>query len=658
MNKKLLIFGILPTLFLTGCGNKGNVIEKRTNLDPGIAKANAKNIKLSEYSSYKTASTKKFTSSEIYNTAYASLGVLVTKNSAGYIGFYSLLHNKQIIANQYEPYWISYEVIRDENVGFFITINYEDKLLVVDSLGNNLYSGSVNEFQGVQTRKVNDSVYVIVSGAETKYCEYGESKLELVTSIPTQKIDDEEEIYEFNFGDPFVDVNRVSLKNYGYDGYYMSFNNCLLTSYDSNNKPLMTYSIPQNSTGGLVKNKLLIQQDFETSDEAEQYTYISNGEKHVLETWSVDIITGKVESIESLYKITSLTSLKDADGNFNYSLANVTLINEYKILYRTVEYIMDSKLNFVNDVTGESLSNLVNLSNNNFYNTQTQILYDSSMAPIKYLSSINPQADYINQLFTGKYNGKYGAVDFTGKVVIPFENKNILSIGSNIAIVNQDDMFYRYNILTGVKTKIEGELTSIDSGLLLIKDSKTSYRIITEELNLTAVTTEDNSSVNRYTFNLGLDNAKYSIVAFTQSNSIQYVLCTAKALRRYSGNSTIGSEKTAAIHYGSSIEDSYLVKLNTKYGSHYYKQSYSTVYYAYKNTSSTSITLDLSVKADMPLSCNIAYTSTDLLTTYTASVSTTSVSGYTHYSISVPNNSYGIFGLYFNGISEFIFTKK
>ena len=163
-NKKLLL-SLLALTVLASCGNtigglkkgddilNGKVIENNFEKDEEEVEVN--NLVQSNIGEVQ------FDSEEVLR--HYSAGVLVTINEQGYVGFYSLLHQKQIVANQFESKWLNYNVQDDNNVGYFISVIYEGTQTFYDSFGNVVYSGDEKEDVDIVTEVYNDSVYLTIA---------------------------------------------------------------------------------------------------------------------------------------------------------------------------------------------------------------------------------------------------------------------------------------------------------------------------------------------------------------------------------------------------------------------------------------------------------------------------------------------------------------
>lgn len=413
----------------------------------------------------------KFYKDDIYNSAYASLGLLVIKNSTNHIGFYSLQYNNYIVEKQFYEPWLEYEVFTDRNIGFFISVYYDDVAYLYDSLGNKVYEGEervVSTYTKVYGEKaylvltLEDSVegYQYSANGNVSYCD-----VDTIYNIDDVVIEENE--FSFNFGSMYVDVEKHDLTPYGLPGYYASRYNNLFSVFSSDNKVVSTFYIPQNAIGMAVVDKCAVYQiRYQLPDDSENFSYSLNGLKYHLETYKVDLFNGaKVSNIDANFIIQDSLNYKNTKGEYAYLLATILQIDSNKVASQNKVVILDKDCHIIDELTGYEPSSFIKLGDS-YFNTVTKVLYDSKLKEIAYLAGMNPSVDTEHKIIFGKVNGLWGVVDSTGKVVVPFEFSSLSkTVDDYITIGVKDGEYHYVNTSNGTIIKANGTLTRIEKGL-------------------------------------------------------------------------------------------------------------------------------------------------------------------------------------------------
>lgn len=611
MKKRIFIGALSCALLLAGCGSGANYAERKT-LDPNVISKNAVDLAKQEatknYDVVKSHNSMDFDNLKVANSSYANKGVIVTKNEQGYIGFYNLLTDKKITNNCFEEGFTSYTITSNSNVGFILNIQYLNTTIVFDGLGNKLYEGE--SFIETVFKNVDADLYVTVYGESyTKIYKYDETSLTTVDKIPTPQAepdaDDEKEYYNFTHGSAYTDIQRISLKNFGHDGYHASIYGSLISVFDKQDKVISTFNIPTSGSFGIIGDNFLCQEIFTTSDMAEEYDFIDEAHKYTAHTYSINYMNGKRKEIETKYKLGSLTPFKDKDGNYKYGLADIQLIESGKMLGNRFTYLMDSKLNFVQDVTGEDLKSFSKLPNGYFYNTSTKILYDDKMKIVSYLNGINPSLDIVNGLFWGSMEQKIGALDLTGKVVIPFEyTEKVSNIENNfIYLRKQDNSIEKYDVSTGDKYSITDNVVALTKNLLLLKNENSdTLKYVKPSGNIISYTPVSGSTRSGGYISMNLDNVRFYIEKISEpftaisGAKLHIINFMGEPLRTYR-TTVYGTEKTAKIYYGDTVDNAIEIGLGTTTVTQNIILGRYAAYYAHKNTTTEikRVTLEFNV---------------------------------------------------------------
>ncbi len=428
---------------------------------------------------------------QISDSSYADHGLLVVKNEANRIGFYSLHYQKYLIAPMYTEGWLEYTVQEDQNVGYFIKLKYQNKWYIYDALGNVVSDESDYQIRVGRTEVVNDEIYVITeeydgySWYELDIKKYkANGTLKEVNEIPEPIVEEEEEeIDHIEFGDVFVSNEKIDLAKYGMKGKYASkYGNMYTIFSEEDGSKVITVTAPTDEH--YIIGKSIVYQIADTvADDAQEYTYYSD-EKVVLKTYSISLETGETKELQVSYVINDIYDYKDKDGLITYAIISASKITEHK----TVEdyeafYLINENLEILEEIDGENPNAMIKIGDN-YYNFLSQIIYDENLNEIAYLGDLDLGTTAFglipdsmgrglyteNEIFVAKdSNNKWGAVGYDGKVVIPFiydnlaplESTNRVDVKDNCILAMKDGIFYRVNLETGVSTELGENISAI-----------------------------------------------------------------------------------------------------------------------------------------------------------------------------------------------------
>ncbi|MBP5407640.1 MAG: hypothetical protein J6Y42_00690, partial [Bacilli bacterium] len=518
---------------------------------------------------YKVSSDVSFSADDIYDYSFANKGLLVIKNSSNHIGFYSLLHNKYLIERQFIEEVVSYSLIENTQLGFILRIVYDEYAYYYDSLGNELFVDVLNNSNNVsiQIRTINKKVYAIVSGFvdeeyKTTIYEYQtDGSLKEISVLPEQEVVQENvKKSPFSKNSKYVDLNKIDLKEFGLEGYYLSVKNELITVFDSStNEPKSTFTVPTGSKMMFVKNKLFYQNTYQTSDDATNYSYYKDGEKYIVSTYAVDVLTGEKKSVDLSYEISEVVGpYMDKDGIYNNTLVSKKSFTADHILKNPEIALVDVEGKVISNLNGYQPEFFVNIGNG-YYNTVTKVLYDYNLKEVAYLGAINPTLYEKHSCFVGRAEGLYGVVDSTGKVTIPFEYQNLYTDYEQDGYVFglKNNHLYRVNLKNGSETDLGSSYNKINNYLYLI-DNNGSYKfeyvkesigntIYADSYYLTGVTASSlyNSTVIRF---------KDDPASINDSAGYEFVNASAKDVANYSTFETMGTNKLQEENLGVDYE--------------------------------------------------------------------------------------------------------
>lgn len=588
-NKKLLL-SLLALTVLTSCGNtigglkKGDDILNGTIIDNNFEEVEEEvEVNTLVQSNLGEVS---FKQEEILY--HYSCGVVVTINEQGYVGFYSLLHQKQIIANQYEEKWVKYQVRSNNETGFFIIVQYEGIVTYYDSVGNVIYTGNEKNEVNYSTEFINETVYLTLEvvdeeGAETIYYKYLETgklqKVENITDDVLANLPVVEET-EFPFGSQYNEM--YPLEEFGLKGY-VSIADDLMIIYNENKEYIATVTVPSNAKNmGVITNKFYYQVINALPEDSKDYdfyygeiSYKGLSVKCSLDTYSINLETGKVKEEDVEFIIVESSPYKGETDGQNYSILTMQLINKDKTLGEVVSYLIDSKGVLHDRVDGIEIHDFVKVGSN-YLNEDTGILYDSSLKEIAYIGSIYPEYDEKSGYIEGWLDDKYGILDTNGKVVLEFSaDEKVSEIVDNKVITYRDGIYYRNDLLTGEEETLGVFFEKIGNGLFVVQEAD-AYKFHNAAGLLKSVKTENMSYFNYNFISTEINNAQYIILEteyttteevfdedlqdYVEKDIIEKVYTTLD-INQLPSLTTIGADKITEIAYGEDEDNPLELKL-------------------------------------------------------------------------------------------------
>ncbi len=299
------------------------------------------------------------------------------------------------------------------------------------------------------------------------------------------------------YGEMMKDIDRIELSSYGLAGYTLSKANNFFTVFSSSGAYIHSFSLPSDSLQGyFIAGGKMVYQTCTRVERApymsngvlpwgdSEYTYADEGYKYFLVTYSKDLSTGETKEIEFPYLISSNSlPYKDKSGIYNYFLLILRPIDNKILSEDSIEMVADASLSFLKNVSGESVSSFIKLDEGHYYNTRNRIIYGSDFKPLLYIGSLNPTLYMEEKCFVGSIDGYYGAIDFSGKVVIEFNNVSILGIKGDKAIVKRNDGYYRLDTQSGEKAFLGEKCANLCKGLYIFeKESSFSVSSISKDV--------------------------------------------------------------------------------------------------------------------------------------------------------------------------------
>lgn len=594
MKKRLaLLLGLVSVIVLASCSGGGstNTPNPQGTGDWGAPEV-SKNIEAEqqeqdpeakETNVYNVAANEVFERKHVVNANYAQYGLLVLRNDSGYLGFYSLNHNKYLIERQFIEKAVQYTVTQDNNVGYLLKIVYDDILYVYDALGNKVYESdadadlsNIANVVDITSTCVNKKVYLTVEDeTETVYYEYNTSgAISKVNKIPTQvNVVVEDDTPTFNKNSRYVDIQKIDLKKYGFDGYYLSAKGELFTVFDTSNTPKSTFTIPTGAKVTIAGGKLIYQNAFITSDDETNYSYFDGNHKYIVETYQVNLLSGEKKALNTSYILNNvLGPYMDKDGVYNFALVTVKRFDN-KVLRTNEMVILNSEGVIVSNLNGYEPDNFVRIGTG-YYNTETKVLYDGQMKEIAYLSAINPTFYPDYNCFIGTINNKYGVVNSSGNVLVPFEYTSLYANKSEDGFIFgvKNDNLYRVDLKNGTETLLANKYTKYDDYVYITETQTKVFNIeFVKNFLLTNVNADRFDTAQGYSSSLYKSNVvvftttqkNYYMDTNTDRVDYRFVNVTPKKVANATTFTTIGNNLVEKVNLGETREEAQKIAVGT-----------------------------------------------------------------------------------------------
>jgi len=389
---------------------------------------------------------------------YIQYGILVLSNDLDQKAIYSLIEDKyilnytkfQIIDVFQKNCYIDY--YQKDYSMVYIVVKFDDGLIAIYDIQGNIvldkgdykeYDIKLKNYYEIESFPNVNSRFLIeeitYSYASQTYLIKNKIDPKINTRISLN--DGISIIYKEKYGT----VDKYELTQIGLTGYYLYTDGDNLYIYD-NNGHLINYIKAYNYTAQYgAGGKIIYQYLTPLDDDAKDYSYIYNGKKYKLTTIQLDVLTGEEKILDVNYCILMGFAIKDENGKYNYAFASIYKIENKNNIHKEVYAILDANGKILYETDNPYIFSMKKLKNNYYANYYTNTLYDNKLNPILNYSTIYAITSSEDILICS-HNGKYGAVDLNGKVIIPFEFSKIGKDFVNNRIYVKDESGISYLI--------------------------------------------------------------------------------------------------------------------------------------------------------------------------------------------------------------------
>ena len=507
----LAIFAVLFPMVLASCATDGGVLSfddqysDEKVLTDEIIKANAKDNK--SYVSFE----RKYTGEAISNTLTVdssdfSKGYAIVHNSADKYGIFSYFGNKFLVEPQFTTQ--NFATVNSSamfGAWFNVSVSGTDDspegyTTIFDGMGNDLYNGGYTENTFSLTyQDINNKTYSTLtnnSSGEKYFHSYDDAgRATKISALPN----DSDKEYKYAYGDNYaekVDLSVFEPDNEQAKKYYVKIDKSYYVYNNSDDSLFYTYTVDDNAgnTSFAVGGKVYVQRSVAVASDSNDYTYAQLNimtEKFRLDTFVIDLIRGEVKTTRTNKVYTNVEILKDKDGNERFAVVEYTEINADRTLGAKKKMVLAADGKYHEDVTGKTAGGLLKLNNGNFYDSTNNVLYDSNFKQLAKTNNLTWQAD--KELFYNNETNKFGIVDATGKVKMPFKyTRNDEGILNTVYVVKKDGKYVAYDIANGTENELPEygatDFSKVDSNRLLVKtDSKIVDATTTYSMRLVSI---------------------------------------------------------------------------------------------------------------------------------------------------------------------------
>lgn len=472
----ILINVTLFAFFLSSCGNSNEEEIEQINLTEDIVFNNVSEVSESttQLNHVKVIDIGEL---DVYRS-YLDYGILVVTDSQNQKGVWSLLEDKLIIPLQPD---VNIAVWVDNVFGAYIKVFYtyceiaiydingyevlkKDDYVIADVGGS---KEAIHDSEGI----IQDYIYYETVTSLTQ-AEKDEGTLEptVVTSKVNVNTKQRELIRltrDYYAGN---NIDQFDLGKYGLEGYYAKIIEKIIYVYEKDTDKLIQKLLyPNSSFRTIFGGHIFLQSSYQVDRYATEFSFIDNGYKYQLRTTSINLLTGEEKVIDVNYKITSINPFQDENKIYNYGHIELKKISS-KILFSNDSYesIINTNGKIVADVTGDNFNSLLRLDDSHIFDNQKYLMLDNELNPL-FVVPTSSSIVYSEGIIIFRDKGLYGAIDYDGKVVIPFEYEYLSpnfydgkTYGRGLNNINQ---LINLDNTTNI---IEGSYEYITKGLLLI----------------------------------------------------------------------------------------------------------------------------------------------------------------------------------------------
>ena len=318
----------------------------------------------------------------------------------------------------------------------------------------------------------------------------------------------------------------IELKMFGLDGYYGRVVNFMLFIYNENNELINRVSLSgaDFDIACAFGGKLLMQKSYLLDEENEKYSYINQGNKYLLETFTIDILTGKKTKLKLDYIIHNLSPYQNEKGEYSYAYGAIRRIDSKNLLTAPTNVIINEKGKIIADVHQLELTELTPIGNH-FYDEFSGYIYNSDLDPL-YLINGNLVFDDCNDIIIVHDGDYYGVVADDGSLLIPFEYVELSEFYQGKALGKYRDGKYYIVDLNRGSTALNGPLFEIATGLIFIyRNDSSPYQADIIDYNNNIKHSLEFDSPASPSFN-SINNiyGNYLYASFKNNNQTSYLL--------------------------------------------------------------------------------------------------------------------------------------
>ena len=417
MNKRIFVLPLLVALMLPGCNQQPKTVEKEMVINDKVLKANTAEPKKSIFSSVSL----KNTAISVENPAsfYFSDGFLQVYDEESKVYFQSLLDSKVVFGPFLLTKAVAFTTYPSSLAGGFIVYMDEGINHLCDAFGHEFDLSDYDTTNIVQIIE-NDDDQVLVYNSDDKVLVYS-----YVDGLPVLK-----KTLESSADTKTENMAYDSLDSFGHQGYKRYKNNGRYIIFDENNNSISSFTDPVADAKFFVGDYFIYQNSVKLDSNNNNYDYLDqSGNRYSLETYRLNYITEEVETINLNYVIgatpANVNLLFDENNIYSYVYANLRKISEKKILSNTQEtFVIDSTGKLYDNITGVNFSNIVRIGPN-YYDYNSYTIYNGNLEEVAILANASPSYIPNGELLICEKEGRFGAVNYQGKEMIPFEYEKI-----------------------------------------------------------------------------------------------------------------------------------------------------------------------------------------------------------------------------------------
>jgi hypothetical protein len=272
-------------------------------------------------------------------------------------------------------------------------------------------------------------------------------------------------------------------KELGFPSYDIEVTKSGIFSLNFNHKEVASFTLPEENWPEVFTWKCFIHQE-DNVTKGSLYTYIADGEKHLVKTYQTQLATAKVVTIDCPYVLRDLVPFYDDEGITHFFKAKARAIIDHSLSDKEKVLIFDNIGRVIYDATEDGIydDDAEFLSWDRVYSPTHHAMFNENLDWVNDVSStaISPACRSKTFLTQNEKSMKFGVISFDNATI--FSNKyDTLSLPDCVdryAFASLDGAYYSLDLANHSEAQCSvpagSVLTDLNDGFVRVLDSSAS----------------------------------------------------------------------------------------------------------------------------------------------------------------------------------------